>query len=206
MPRALSPRHGSGKAAHAQGSHIRSSFPRAARKATWSTVERGDPYGFAKLGAEQLVMGHARSRGTYDVVAINPVVVFGPCLTKAHTARAPCRRTGRVVSMVVDSRRAAAWLQAAPPPVPRTRVRSIPLSFHCWPIARLNAVFCIRVERRRPARALFGSSCTATRFGARQPSLCPHTRRRLRTHATATPGRGRQRRPRIPGACACRMP
>ena len=101
-------------AAHAQGSYIRSSFPRAARKATWSTVERGDPYGFAKLGAEQLVMGHARSRGTYDVVAINPVVVFGPCLTKAHTARAPCRRNGRVVSMVVDSRRAAAWLQAAP--------------------------------------------------------------------------------------------
>lgn len=55
----------------------------------WSTVERGDPYGFAKLGAERLVREHAKSKPDYDCVSINPVVVFGPCLTKAHTKASP---------------------------------------------------------------------------------------------------------------------
>lgn len=42
-------------------------------EATWSTVERGDPYGYAKLGAEKLVRKHAAGNKTYDCVSINPV-------------------------------------------------------------------------------------------------------------------------------------
>ena len=61
------------------------------------------PAGFAKLGAEEQVAKHVAetaavaeaaagqpgSRRAYDYVAINPVVVFGPCLTKAHTKASP---------------------------------------------------------------------------------------------------------------------
>jgi dihydroflavonol-4-reductase len=44
-------------------------------EATWSTVARGDPYGYAKLGAERLVRNHAGAGGKapYDSVSINPV-------------------------------------------------------------------------------------------------------------------------------------
>lgn len=70
-------------------------------EATWSTVARGDPYGYAKLGAERLVRDHVAAGGkTYDCCLINPVVVFGPCMTKvrercestapAHFAFAKC--------------------------------------------------------------------------------------------------------------------
>ncbi len=43
-------------------------------EATWSTVARGDPYGYAKLGAEKLVRTHVGAGNkTYDYVSINPV-------------------------------------------------------------------------------------------------------------------------------------
>eukprot|EP01052_Picozoa_sp_SAG31_P001995 SAG31_NODE_67_length_28318_cov_6.493674_13_plen_301_part_00 len=58
-------------------------------KATWSSVARGDPYGFAKLGAEEAVARHVSKQSVYDHVVINPVVVWGPCLTKAHTKASP---------------------------------------------------------------------------------------------------------------------
>ena len=58
-------------------------------EATWSTIARGDPYGYAKLSAERLVREAGLASPFYDTVSINPVVVFGPCLTKAHTKASP---------------------------------------------------------------------------------------------------------------------
>ena len=58
-------------------------------EATWSTIARGDPYGYAKLSAERLVREAGLASPLYDTVSINPVVVFGPCLTKAHTKASP---------------------------------------------------------------------------------------------------------------------
>ena len=54
---------------------------------SWSKVDNGDPYGYAKLKAEQMVFRYADERRNDGVVAvsINPGVVLGPCLTKAHT-------------------------------------------------------------------------------------------------------------------------
>jgi len=50
----------------------------------WSTIERGDPYGFGKTEAEKLI--HERSKGKpYTVSVINPGVVLGPVFCKAHT-------------------------------------------------------------------------------------------------------------------------
>lgn len=50
----------------------------------WSTIENGDPYGFAKTRAEQLLL--ERSKGKpYSVRVINPGVVLGPIFCKAHT-------------------------------------------------------------------------------------------------------------------------
>ena len=45
-------------------------------EATWSTVARGDPYGYAKLGAEKLVRDHCAGNKTFDCVSINPVRVL----------------------------------------------------------------------------------------------------------------------------------
>lgn len=50
----------------------------------WSTVDRGDPYGFAKTQAERLVMTHSAGK-PYTVRVINPGVVLGPVFCKAHT-------------------------------------------------------------------------------------------------------------------------
>jgi nucleoside-diphosphate-sugar epimerase len=50
----------------------------------WSQVENGDPYGYAKTQAERLVHDHVQGR-PYDYAVVNPGVVLGPCLAKAHT-------------------------------------------------------------------------------------------------------------------------
>jgi len=52
----------------------------------WSTVNNGDAYGFAKVSAER-VAAHGASvfSEQFDHVAINPHVVLGPVLCKAHT-------------------------------------------------------------------------------------------------------------------------
>lgn len=63
---------------------------------TWSTAENGDPYGYAKTRAERLVWdafggigsGGDRSSSSsseIDAAVLNPVVVLGPVLSKAHT-------------------------------------------------------------------------------------------------------------------------
>eukprot|EP00667_Euglena_gracilis_P012354 EG_transcript_12684 len=52
---------------------------------TYSTVANGDAYGYAKTQAERLVHDHVAKGTPYDFAAINPGVVLGPCLTKAHT-------------------------------------------------------------------------------------------------------------------------
>eukprot|EP00928_Gymnodinium_smaydae_P012258 TRINITY_DN14452_c0_g1_i1.p1 TRINITY_DN14452_c0_g1~~TRINITY_DN14452_c0_g1_i1.p1 ORF type:complete len:362 (+),score=64.04 TRINITY_DN14452_c0_g1_i1:66-1151(+) len=55
-------------------------------EATWnsaSTVQNGDPYGYAKATAEKLVLEH--NQASYDCVSILPGVNLGPCMTKAHT-------------------------------------------------------------------------------------------------------------------------
>jgi len=54
---------------------------------TWSTIENGDPYGYAKAQAEKLVWDekNAGKLGGCEVVAINPGVVLGPVFCKAHT-------------------------------------------------------------------------------------------------------------------------
>ena len=53
-------------------------------EATWSTVENGDFYGVAKLGAEHMVRDHCKGKA-YDCAIINPGLVIGPSLCKAHT-------------------------------------------------------------------------------------------------------------------------
>eukprot|EP00931_Biecheleriopsis_adriatica_P091226 TRINITY_DN65123_c0_g1_i1.p1 TRINITY_DN65123_c0_g1~~TRINITY_DN65123_c0_g1_i1.p1 ORF type:complete len:358 (-),score=38.70 TRINITY_DN65123_c0_g1_i1:193-1266(-) len=50
----------------------------------WSTIENGDPYGYAKTQAETLVHSHSRGK-PYSVRVINPGVVLGPVFCKAHT-------------------------------------------------------------------------------------------------------------------------
>lgn len=53
---------------------------------TWSTVANGDPYGLAKTEAERLVMA---APSELEVVAINPGMVLGPCMTREHTKASP---------------------------------------------------------------------------------------------------------------------
>ena len=54
----------------------------------WSSLERGDPYGVAKTEAERLMLRRGKS-DNFEVSFINPSVVFGRCLTKAHTKASP---------------------------------------------------------------------------------------------------------------------
>ena len=54
----------------------------------WSSLERGDPYGVAKTEAEQLMLRRGKA-DNFEVAFINPSVVFGRCLTKAHTKASP---------------------------------------------------------------------------------------------------------------------
>jgi len=58
---------------------------------SWSTVEKGDPYGYAKTEAEKLVHKWASDhRGSgVAAVSVNPGVVFGPCWSKTHTKASP---------------------------------------------------------------------------------------------------------------------
>jgi nucleoside-diphosphate-sugar epimerase len=51
---------------------------------TWSSMENGDAYGVAKTRAEELVHAHFRGGGR-RAAAVNPGVVIGPVMTKAHT-------------------------------------------------------------------------------------------------------------------------
>ena len=51
----------------------------------WSSVEKGDAYGVAKTEAEKLVHEHFSSDSDRSSVAVNPGVVIGPVMTKAHT-------------------------------------------------------------------------------------------------------------------------
>ena len=50
----------------------------------WSSIARGDAYGFAKTSAEKLVWKPGAVENC-DIVVINPAVVIGPVLCKAHT-------------------------------------------------------------------------------------------------------------------------
>jgi nucleoside-diphosphate-sugar epimerase len=52
---------------------------------TWSSVERGDAYGVAKTEAERIVHKHFEGDDKRSSVAVNPGVVIGPVMTKAHT-------------------------------------------------------------------------------------------------------------------------
>eukprot|EP00668_Euglena_longa_P009175 GGOE01011069.1.p2 GENE.GGOE01011069.1~~GGOE01011069.1.p2 ORF type:complete len:371 (-),score=102.58 GGOE01011069.1:452-1540(-) len=52
---------------------------------TYSTVANGDAYGYAKTQAERLVEEHVGKGTPYDFAAVNPGIVLGPCLAKAHT-------------------------------------------------------------------------------------------------------------------------
>lgn len=57
----------------------------------WNSADAGtDPYGFAKREAERMVQQAAdASAGRWDVAIMNPGMVWGPCLTKAHTKASP---------------------------------------------------------------------------------------------------------------------
>lgn len=54
----------------------------------WSSYGNGDYYGVAKTSAER-IMREAGDEHGFEVVSINPAVVFGPCMTKAHTKASP---------------------------------------------------------------------------------------------------------------------
>ncbi|GMH99044.1 hypothetical protein TrST_g8316 [Triparma strigata] len=51
----------------------------------WSSVEKGDAYGVAKTQAEQIVHAHFADDEDRSSIAVNPGVVIGPVLSKAHT-------------------------------------------------------------------------------------------------------------------------
>ncbi len=52
---------------------------------TWSTVEKGDAYGYAKTEAEKAVFADEElKKSVAAIVSINPTVVIGPCFTKSH--------------------------------------------------------------------------------------------------------------------------
>jgi len=55
---------------------------------TWSTIERGDAYGYAKTKAEKTVWDDEELRSKIDViVSFNPSVVLGPVYTKDHATK-----------------------------------------------------------------------------------------------------------------------
>jgi len=56
---------------------------------TWSNVGNGDAYGYAKVTAEKMVTDYAAANANLEAVSINPCVVMGPCMTKAHTKASP---------------------------------------------------------------------------------------------------------------------
>jgi len=58
---------------------------------TYSSIENGDAYGYAKRLAEELVKKQVEENKklTYDAVVINPGIVLGECLAKAHTKASP---------------------------------------------------------------------------------------------------------------------
>jgi len=52
---------------------------------TWSTVEKGDAYGYAKTEAEKAVYADEDLKKCVPtILSINPTVVIGPCFTKTH--------------------------------------------------------------------------------------------------------------------------
>ena len=50
---------------------------------TVSTVQNGDPYGYAKALAEKTALEHKSDH--FDCMTILPGINLGPCMTKAHT-------------------------------------------------------------------------------------------------------------------------
>ena len=55
----------------------------------WSTLQNGDAYGKAKTEAERLVHKHFKDDDGRTAVALNPGVVIGPVMTKAHSKASP---------------------------------------------------------------------------------------------------------------------
>ena len=55
----------------------------------WSSVENGDAYGYGKAEAERLARAHCAGRGDVAFVALNPAIVLGPVMTRAHTKASP---------------------------------------------------------------------------------------------------------------------
>ena len=55
----------------------------------WSTLENGDAYGVGKTTAERIARDHFADDATRHVVAVNPAIVVGPVMTKAHTKASP---------------------------------------------------------------------------------------------------------------------
>jgi nucleoside-diphosphate-sugar epimerase len=61
---------------------------------TYSSVDNGDAYGYAKRVAEQVIWDGVKGQAAFDAVSINPSVVLGEVFTKAHTKATPviCRQ------------------------------------------------------------------------------------------------------------------
>jgi nucleoside-diphosphate-sugar epimerase len=52
---------------------------------TYSTIEKGDAYGYAKTHAEKVVSDDEELAAKIEtIVSINPSIVLGPCFTKSH--------------------------------------------------------------------------------------------------------------------------
>jgi len=59
----------------------------------WSTVEKGDAYGYAKTTAEKIVSEDQELQSKLEaVVRINPAMVLGPCLTKSQAKNSTARQ------------------------------------------------------------------------------------------------------------------
>jgi nucleoside-diphosphate-sugar epimerase len=54
----------------------------------WSTIGRGDAYGYGKTEAERIVASHFFGDAR-RCVSLNPAIVLGPVLAKAHTKASP---------------------------------------------------------------------------------------------------------------------
>ena len=55
----------------------------------YSTIANGDAYGYGKTEAERIAAAHFAGSATVRFVALQPAIVLGPVMTRAHTKASP---------------------------------------------------------------------------------------------------------------------
>lgn len=84
---------------------------------TWSTVENGDAYGYAKTKAEKVIADDEELHACLEsIVSVNPTVVIGPCFTLSHAQSG----SPSTITMVLTGEPWALW-----PKTPLVDVRDV---------------------------------------------------------------------------------